>query len=52
MRITSAEDLETAFMLLVIGLLVGQLGSWGSRRRAEANTQELHRMEIVADRTL
>ena len=30
MRITSAEDLETALMLLVIGLLVGQLGTWGS----------------------
>jgi K+-sensing histidine kinase KdpD len=52
MRITSAQDIETAFMLLVIGLLVGQLGSWGSRRRAEANRarDELHRMELVADR--
>ncbi len=52
MRITSAEDIETTFMLLVIGLLVGQLGSWGSRRRAEANRarEELHRMEVVADR--
>src|SRR4029079_15795845 len=34
MRITSAEDIETAIMLLVIGVLVGQLGSWGSARRA------------------
>jgi len=52
MRITSAEDIETAIMLLVIGLLVGQLGTWGSRRRAEANRarEELHRMELVADR--
>src|SRR3954471_7536138 len=52
MRITSAEDLETAVMLLIIGLLVGQLGSWGTRRRAEANRarEELHRMELVADR--
>ena len=52
MRITSAEDLETAVMLLVIGVLVGQLGSWGSRRRAEAvrAREELHRMELVADR--
>jgi hypothetical protein len=52
MRITSAEDLETALMLLVIGLLVGQLGSWGSTRRAEANRarDELRRMEAVADR--
>jgi len=52
LRITSAEDLETAAMLLVIGLLVGQLGSWGSARRAEANRarEELHRMELVADR--
>jgi K+-sensing histidine kinase KdpD len=52
LRITSAEDLETALMLLVIGLLVGQLGSWGSRRRAEAvrARDELRRMELVADR--
>jgi hypothetical protein len=52
LRITSAEDIETAVMLLVIGLLVGQLGSWGSRRRAEATRarDELHRMEVVADR--
>jgi len=52
LRITSAEDLETALMLLVIGLLVGQLGSWGSTRRAEAvrARDELRRMELVADR--
>jgi Domain of unknown function (DUF4118) len=52
MRITSAEDIETALMLLVIGLLVGQLGTWGSRRRAEASRarDELHRLELVADR--
>src|SRR5689334_23005488 len=52
LRITSAEDIETAVMLLVIGLIVGQLGAWGSRRRAEANRarEQLHRMEVVADR--
>lgn len=52
MRITSAEDIETALMLLIIGLLVGQLATWGSRRRAEASRarDELHRMELVADR--
>ena len=52
MRITSAEDLETALMLLIIGLLVGQLATWGARRRNEANRarDELHRLELVADR--
>jgi K+-sensing histidine kinase KdpD len=52
MRITSAEDLETAVMLLIIGLLVGQLATWGARRRNEANRarDELHRLELVADR--
>jgi len=52
LRITSAEDIETAGMLFVIGLLVGQLGSWGSARRAEAvrARDELRRMELVAER--
>ncbi len=52
MRITSAEDFETALMLLIIGLLVGQLATWGAHRRNEANRarDELHRLELVADR--
>jgi hypothetical protein len=52
MRITSADDVETAAMLLIIGLLVGQLGSWGATRRAEASRarDELRRLELVADR--
>jgi Domain of unknown function (DUF4118) len=52
MRITSADDLETALMLLLIGLVVGQLATLGARRRSEANRarDELRRLELVADR--
>jgi K+-sensing histidine kinase KdpD len=52
MRITSAADLETAAMLLVIGLAVGQLAISGQRRRSDADRarDELHRMELVAER--
>jgi hypothetical protein len=52
LRITSAEDVETAVMLLVIGLLVGQLATWGAMRRTEAHRarDELRRLELVADR--
>jgi hypothetical protein len=51
LRITSAEEIETTVMLLVIGLLVGQLAISGRRRGGEAARvrDELHRLEVVAD---
>lgn len=52
LRITSAEEIETALMLLVIGLLVGQLAISGRRHGGDADRarDELHRFEVVADR--
>ncbi|MGZ4689987.1 MAG: DUF4118 domain-containing protein [Acidimicrobiia bacterium] len=52
LRITSADDLEVATMLLVIGLIVGQLAISGRRLRTDADRarDELHRLEAVADR--
>ncbi len=52
LRMTAADDLETATMLLVIGLAVGQLAISGHRRRGDASRarDELHRLELVADR--
>jgi K+-sensing histidine kinase KdpD len=52
MRISSAEDIETALMLLTIGLVVGQLAISGHRGRSDAARarDELHRIEFVADR--
>ncbi len=52
LRITSANDLETTAMLLVIGLIVGELAAVGHRRRLEAQRAraELGVLERVAAR--
>jgi hypothetical protein len=52
LRITSANDLETTAMLLVIGLIVGELAAVGHRRRLEAQRarEELDVLERVAAR--
>ena len=52
LRMTSAADLETACMLLGIGLIVGQVAISGRRRRGDAERarDELHRLELVAER--
>lgn len=52
LRITSANDLETTAMLLVIGLIVGELAAVGHRRRLDAQRarRELGVLERVAAR--
>ena len=52
LRITSANDLETTAMLLVIGLVVGELAAVGHRRRLDAlrAREELDSLERVAAR--
>ncbi len=51
MRITSADDIETALLLLVVGLVVGQLAVQSSRHRAEAEAgrSEIQRIHRIVD---
>jgi K+-sensing histidine kinase KdpD len=52
LRITSASDITTTLILLVIGLAVGQIAIVGRQRRQEAvrAQEELERLELVAAR--
>lgn len=52
LRITSASDITTTLILLVIGLAVGQIAIAGRERRREAvrAQEELERLELVAAR--
>lgn len=52
LRVSSAQDIETTIMLLVIGLAVGQIALVGRERRTEGKRarEELARMELVAER--
>jgi K+-sensing histidine kinase KdpD len=52
LRITSASDITTTLILLIIGLAVGQIAIAGGERRREAirAQQELERLEYVAAR--
>ncbi len=52
LRITSASDVTTTLILLIIGLAVGQIAIAGKERRREAvrAQQELERLEFVAAR--
>ena len=51
LNIESADDLETTLLLLVIGLLVGQMALVGWRRRADATAgrHEVERLYRVAE---
>jgi hypothetical protein len=51
MNIDSADDVETAVILLVIGLIVGQLVTITrrSRRKAERGAEEIARLHRVAE---
>ena len=51
-RIDSADDIETTFILLFIGLIVGQLAVVARRRQSAAarGSEELARLHRVADR--
>jgi K+-sensing histidine kinase KdpD len=51
LTIDDADDVETAIILLVIGLIVGQLVVVGRRRRsaAERGSDEVHRLHEVAE---
>lgn len=50
LRVSSAQDIETTIMLLVIGLAVGQIAIVGRTRRSEGQRarEELARFELVA----
>lgn len=52
LRITSASDITTTLILLIIGLVVGQIAIAGRERRREAlrAQEELDRLELVAAR--
>lgn len=51
LRINSTDDLETALLLLAIGLLVGQVVVWGQRNRTAVGEVrgELDRIRRVSD---
>lgn len=50
LRVSSAQDIETTLILLVIGLAVGQIAIVGRTRRSEGQRarEELARFELVA----
>ncbi len=52
LRVSSAQDIETTIILLVIGLAVGQIAIVGRVRRSEGlrAREELKRFELVAQR--
>jgi hypothetical protein len=52
MQIDSTDDIETTIILLVIGLVVGQIGVVARRRRSEAErgSEEIARLHRVAER--
>ena len=51
LTIDSADDVETAVLLLAVGLIVGTLvsGSWRARASAEQATSEIRRIHRVAE---
>lgn len=51
LRMTSADDIETTVLLLVVGLLVGHLAAKGRRARSSAETRrgEIRRMYRIAE---
>lgn len=51
LTIDSADDVETAVLLLAAGLIVGQItsGSWRARASAERATSEIRRIHRVAE---
>ena len=51
MRLESADDVETVLILLVVGLLVGEVASRGrrARRRSERATRAVARVQRVAE---
>jgi K+-sensing histidine kinase KdpD len=51
LHIESADDIETTILLLVVGLLVGQIAVWAQRNRtaAERGRSEIHRLVRIAD---